>query len=50
VNDLLFLKQTAGTLSDADVERLNAFADPANPVVRIDKLSTYTPPPEPTVQ
>jgi outer membrane protein len=48
VNDLLFLRQTAGTLSAADVERLNSFSDAANPVIRIDKLSTYTPPPETT--
>jgi outer membrane protein len=43
VNDLLFLLQTAGTLAEESVERLAAFSDAANPVLRIDKLSAYTP-------
>jgi outer membrane protein len=41
VNDLLILKQTAGTIAEEDVVRLNSYADPNNPVMRIDKISPY---------
>jgi len=42
VNDLLILLQTAGTIAESDVSRLNAYGDPNNPVVRIDQISPYT--------
>jgi outer membrane protein len=39
VNDLLFLKETAGSLNEDDLNRLNSFSDSAKPVVRIAKPS-----------
>jgi hypothetical protein len=39
VLELMLLKLTAGTLVAADVEELNQFMDPADPVERLNLLS-----------
>jgi hypothetical protein len=39
VRDLMLLKQTAGTLNNDDVVKLNAYTDPQQPVRRITTVS-----------
>ena len=39
VRDLMLLKQTAGTLNVEDVARLNAFADPNQPILRLNAIT-----------
>ncbi len=36
--DLMLLRQAAGTLSGTDVENLNVYADPNDPVTRLNSL------------
>ncbi len=42
VRDLLLLKQTAGTLAAEDVDRLNSYADPLQPVHRVGAVTNPT--------
>ena len=42
VRDLMLLKKTAGTLNAADVASLNAYADPQQPVRRLNTVTNGT--------
>ena len=49
VRDLMLLRQTAGMLNAADVATLNAYADPQQPVRRLNTVTSRgvtTPPPQ----
>ena len=42
MRDLMLLRQTAGTLNAADVATLNAYADPQQPVLRLNTVTNGT--------
>lgn len=42
IRDLMLLRQTAGTLSAADVATLNAYSDPSQPVLRLNTVTNGT--------
>ncbi len=48
VRDLMLLKKTAGTLNAADVATLNAYADPQQPVRRLNTITNGTGPAAPS--